>query len=266
MKLAGSIDDVRSAARQRSEFAANALSAATVRARTIRGRPSLIRGTYRPARVSVLEMVPPEKLDADLTRSLVIGGICMAGALGVLVGELRPAKRPGSVTISVQAATPPVAQPSAPFGSPFPSVEGIQAFAGRPRQNDIPPVDLSSKSPRFGGRGGQHQPRVALVTSAVSPAQRLPVEVVNRIVRQSYGRFSLCYEGGLQRAPELAGRVGVKFVVDRTGAVATTSEEASTTLKDREVVQCVVRAFQYLSFPTPQGGIASTTYVLDFAP
>ena len=56
------------------------------------------------------------------------------------------------------------------------------------------------------------------------------------------------------------------MAADRTGAVATTSEEASTTLKDREVVQCVVRAFQYLSFPTPEGGIASTTYVLDFAP
>ena len=262
MKLAGSIDDVRSAARQRSEFAANALSAATVRARTIRGRPSLIRGTYRPARVSVLEMVPPEKLDADLTRSLVIGGICMAGALGVLVGELRPAKRPDAVTITVQAATPP----RSPVASPFPSAEGVQGFAPRPRQNDIPPRDLSSKSPGFGGRGSQHQPRLVFVSSAVSPAQRLPVEVVNRIVRQNYGRFRLCYEGGLHRAPELTGRVGVMFVIDRSGAVAQAGEEPSTTLEDREVVHCVVRAFQYLSFPTPEGGIASTTYVLDFAP
>lgn len=196
-------------------------------------------------------MGPPEKLDADLTRSLVIGGICAMGALGILVGELRPRKRPELLFTSVQepprVATSPAAKPA-------------------PRQNDIPPVDLSSASPRLGGRGGQHQPRLAFVTSAVSPAQRLPVEVVNRIVRQNYGRFRLCYEGGLRKAPALAGRVGVKFVIDRSGAVAQAGEDATTTLNDRDVVSCVVRGFQYLSFPTPEGGIASTTYVLDFTP
>lgn len=94
---------------------------------------------------------------------------------------------------------------------------------------------------------------------------RLPPEVVSRIVRQNKGRFELCYAKGLETKPTLRGDVKVKFAIDRTGAV-TTSQDAGSTLPDRDVVACVVRAFQSLSFPQPEGG--GTVYVmpLTFSP
>ena len=49
---------------------------------------------------------------------------------------------------------------------------------------------------------------------------RLPPEVIQRIVRQNFGRFRLCYENGLRNNPNLQGRVSVRFVIGRDGAVS----------------------------------------------
>ena len=77
---------------------------------------------------------------------------------------------------------------------------------------------------------------------------RLPPEVIQRIVRQNYGRFRLCYENGLRNNPNLQGRVGVRFVIGRDGAVSNVSNGGSD-MPDAAVVQCVVRAYYGLSFP-----------------
>jgi hypothetical protein len=94
---------------------------------------------------------------------------------------------------------------------------------------------------------------------------RLPPEVVQRIVRQNFGRFRLCYERGLKANPTLSGGVTVKFVIDRTGDV-TKSSDAGSDLPDKGVVACVVSGFSKLSFPAPEGGIVSVVYPLSFAP
>jgi hypothetical protein len=95
---------------------------------------------------------------------------------------------------------------------------------------------------------------------------RLPPEVIQRIVRQNFGRFRLCYADGLRRDPKLAGAVATKFVIDASGAVSKSEREGSTTLTDAAVVQCVVRAFSNLSFPQPEGGIVSVVFPVIFAP
>jgi hypothetical protein len=94
---------------------------------------------------------------------------------------------------------------------------------------------------------------------------RIPKEVIQRIVRQNFGRFRLCYENALRSNPGLSGRVGVKFVIDRTGAVGVASDGGSD-LPDRGVVSCVVRGFQNLSFPQPEGGVVTVNYPLVFTP
>jgi hypothetical protein len=94
---------------------------------------------------------------------------------------------------------------------------------------------------------------------------RLPPEVIQRVVRQNFGRFRLCYENGLKGNPALAGRVAVKFVIDRSGAVATTADGGSQ-LPDASVVQCVVRSFGNLSFPQPDNGLVTVVYPLVFSP
>jgi pSer/pThr/pTyr-binding forkhead associated (FHA) protein len=94
---------------------------------------------------------------------------------------------------------------------------------------------------------------------------RLPPEVIQRIVRQNFGRFRLCYENGLRTNPTLQGRVAVKFVIDRSGSVSTTSDGGSD-MPDQGVVSCVVRGFGNLSFPQPEAGIVTVVYPLVFNP
>jgi len=90
-------------------------------------------------------------------------------------------------------------------------------------------------------------------------------EVIQRIVRQNFGRFRFCYEGGIRNNPNLQGRVAVKFVVSRSGAVARTADGGSD-LPDQNVVQCVVRAFDELSFPPPEAGMVTVVYPIVFSP
>lgn len=93
----------------------------------------------------------------------------------------------------------------------------------------------------------------------------LPTEVVQRLVRQSFGRLRLCYEDGLGRDRQLAGEVVVRFTIRKDGSVDGVTEK-SASLSDPAVRQCVLRVFGVLSFPTPQSGTVQVTYPLSFAP
>jgi len=95
---------------------------------------------------------------------------------------------------------------------------------------------------------------------------RIPSEVIQRIVRQNYGRFRLCYENGQRNNPNLAGRVGVRFVIGRDGGVMSAANGGSD-LPDAGVVSCVVGAFRGLQFPqAEEGGTVTVTYPISFAP
>ena len=93
----------------------------------------------------------------------------------------------------------------------------------------------------------------------------LPPEVVQRIVRQNYGRFRQCYENGLRSNPNLTGRVTARFVIAREGSVSNVQNGGSD-LPDSSVVSCVVSAFYGLSFPTPEAGIVTVSYPIMFSP
>jgi hypothetical protein len=94
---------------------------------------------------------------------------------------------------------------------------------------------------------------------------RLPREVIQRIVRQNYGRFRFCYEDGLRRNPHLEGRVTVRFAIGRDGAVSA-AQNGDSDLPDASVVTCVIRAYMNLSFPPPEGGIVTVVYPIMFTP
>lgn len=93
----------------------------------------------------------------------------------------------------------------------------------------------------------------------------LPAEVVQRVVRQSFGRFRGCYEEGLRTNPNLEGRVTARFVIARDGSVASV-QSGGADLPDAKVVACVLRNYQSLSFPSPGDGIVTVTYPLMFSP
>ena len=94
---------------------------------------------------------------------------------------------------------------------------------------------------------------------------RLPPEVIQRVVRQNFGRFRMCYQNGLQSNPNLQGRVSVRFVIGTDGAVGSAANGGSD-LPDSAVVSCIVHAFYGVSFPQPEDGIVTVTYPIMFTP
>jgi hypothetical protein len=120
-----------------------------------------------------------------------------------------------------------------------------------------------SSTGRFGRGHKVSSPKMQV--GATSVVGRIPPEVIQRIVRQNFGRFRLCYENGLRNNPSLQGRVGVAFVIGRDGAVSSVQNGGSD-LPDGGVVSCVVRSFYGLSFPAPDGGIVTVNYPIMFTP
>ena len=116
---------------------------------------------------------------------------------------------------------------------------------------------------RLGGVNRAKPPVVRMGATQVTG--RLPPEVVQRIVRQNFGRFRLCYENGLRNNPNLQGRVSARFTIGRDGGVSNVANGGSD-MPDGSVVSCVVRAFNGLNFPQPEGGVVSITYPVLFSP
>ncbi len=117
-----------------------------------------------------------------------------------------------------------------------------------------------------GARLGGHRvfaPRIRQGMTSVSG--RLPPEVIQRIVRTKFDAFLGCYKPAAKANHELQGRVTVKFVIDRDGAISVATDGGSD-LPDQNVVQCVVRSMSGLHFPQPEGGIVTVVYPMIFSP
>jgi hypothetical protein len=131
----------------------------------------------------------------------------------------------------------------------------------------------SSEGTGFGGGSGGlrpgapgHTPKAPQVRmGATSVSGRIPPEVIQRIVRQHFGRLRGCYERSLKPGfANAAGRVTVRFVIGRDGAVRNASEAGSDL--GSEVTACVVRVFQGMVFPAPDGNIVTVVYPITFTP
>src|SRR5690606_12372726 len=86
---------------------------------------------------------------------------------------------------------------------------------------------------RLEGSHGTRAPTVRMGASSVTG--QLPKEVVQRIVRQNFGRFRLCYERGLASNPNLEGQVTARFVINRQGQM-TQAADGGSSLPDASVV------------------------------
>ncbi len=145
-------------------------------------------------------------------------------------------------------------------------VNTIGGGGGGSGPSGLGPGDKSGIGIGHGPGGNGHVAVAPKLRPGVTESNgRLPAEVIQRIVRQNFGRFRLCYEAGLRGNPGLSGRVATKFVIGRDGAVMQSSD-AGSDLPDQQVIACVVRSFNALSFPQPDGGIATVTYPIILTP
>lgn len=95
------------------------------------------------------------------------------------------------------------------------------------------------------------------VQGSISP------EVIRRVVLRNLGQVQRCYEMAMQRNPALAGRIGLRFVIDPTGAV--TASSVAQSLGDTLLDQCLITAVQRWVFPAT-GSVVTVVYPFNFTP
>jgi hypothetical protein len=95
---------------------------------------------------------------------------------------------------------------------------------------------------------------------------RLAPQEIQRVIRASYGDIKTCYEAGLRGNAQLAGRVSVRFVIQRDGTVSSADANIDNDMKDRAVTDCVVQVIHKLVFPKPENGIVTVVYPVMLSP
>jgi hypothetical protein len=188
-----------------------------------------------------------------MPRSAWFAGLSIAGA-PLLVAAACGAPPPPSEP-AVELEIPPLA--SAEVAS-LPE-DGASAPAPPSASAEAPLAD----PPPTADSGAPRPPTIRQGTTKVTG--RLPPEVIQRIVRQNFGRFRLCYENGLRTDPDLTGQVKTRFVIDAGGDVISAAD-AGSDLPDPTAVGCVLAVFRRLAFPMPEGGAVTVVYPLRFIP
>lgn len=115
------------------------------------------------------------------------------------------------------------------------------------------------------GRAGSARPKGPTVRMGATTVNgRLPPEVIQRIVRQHFGRFRLCYEKALSANPTLAGKVTTSFTIRTDGS--TEGVSTNSDLADKDFATCIGKVFAILSYPQPEGGVVKVSYPISFSP
>jgi hypothetical protein len=139
------------------------------------------------------------------------------------------------------------------------SIEEAQEFGMIGLLND--PRDTEASPPRepsAPSRAPSAAPGIRILAETKVTGQ-LTLEEVRRTVRQRYGNIRLCYERGLQKDPQLGGKVTLRFGIEPTGAVAK-GASASSELADSSVTACLVQLVQELRFPPPAAGTVAVEF------
>lgn len=104
---------------------------------------------------------------------------------------------------------------------------------------------------------------IAVMATLPGPAQAgegvLDKDLIRRVVRAHIDEVRYCYNAGLEKDPDLAGKIVVGFEIGADGAVQS-SEITESTLPDAEVGTCVAAAVKKWVFPKPQGGSVAVAY------
>jgi len=195
----------------------------------------------------------------------------LAAALLVACGSDPPptATAPSATSAQTPAALPvaptadagaPTAEVAPPADSAGPGNVGALGSADATWQDDFGNGRL-----RLGGGAARGRKVPTLRSGQLVATGRLSPEVISRIIRQSFGRFRLCYENGLRTTPSLEGIVTVKLVIDEKGTTKSAVDSGST-VPDASVVACFVKAYAAMPFPAPESGIVTATSPIVLSP
>ncbi|MCB0390045.1 MAG: AgmX/PglI C-terminal domain-containing protein [Bdellovibrionales bacterium] len=77
---------------------------------------------------------------------------------------------------------------------------------------------------------------------------------IDAVVKRNLGQVIYCYEKGLQKEPDLSGRVAVRFIIAASGKVSF-AKVHSTSLRSKPVESCIVSKLKTWKFPKPYGQV-----------
>ncbi|HYX93306.1 MAG TPA: AgmX/PglI C-terminal domain-containing protein [Myxococcaceae bacterium] len=114
--------------------------------------------------------------------------------------------------------------------------------------------------------GGRGKDVVRVIPGKTTVVGGLDKDVIAKIIRRHQNEIRYCYEQELNKDPNLAGKVGVQFVIDPTGSVSDASV-SETTLANANTESCMLARIRRWKFPEPKGGgIVTVTFPWIFKP
>ncbi len=167
-------------------------------------------------------------------------------------------------------------------------IDGIRRFQGASpeRSNGSPaktPADVLREAGDFGMVESARVPSVDELTAipeesppapptanqpevwvhVLTPTVRGPIDAaqIKSAIEARLDRIRNCYRVGLARNPGLTGRVGVRFVVDRSGH-AWSLRDGGSDMPDGRVIACVAHTFDSLELSPPAGLVEVDAFLL----
>lgn len=123
-------------------------------------------------------------------------------------------------------------------------------------------IDTPEEDPDFKARG-KDAGKVDEATLAVEG--QLDREVIRRVAKSHTSEIRACYNQGLAKDPDLAGRVMIDFQINPKGKVASARPRGE--FPDPKVAKCVAASVRRWQFPKPAGGgVVKVSYPFEFAP
>ena len=101
------------------------------------------------------------------------------------------------------------------------------------------------------GAKGEAKPKLSLKNPEVTGS--LDKRIIQKVVRQHMGELRACYEKELAKVKGLHGRIAVVWLISPQGAV-TKALVKETTMKNKNVENCIVNSIKFWRFPAPKGG------------
>lgn len=129
-------------------------------------------------------------------------------------------------------------------------------------------TDIGALAARGGeevGLGGKKVARVrtSITTEAPDITGEIDEGTVRRVALRHMAAIKYCYEKALIRDPNAKGKIVVRITIGQTGRVVEADIESST-IKDAEMLSCILRMVRRWRFPNPKGGEVVVTYPFVF--
>ena len=141
--------------------------------------------------------------------------------------------------------------------------KGLSANSGGGGKSNLGQVGYGTKG-RSGGQSGYGQMNIGgsadgggyepAMTGGGSAEGGLAMSQIEAVIQQNIGQIYYCYEKGLQKAPQLQGRVVTDFVINGSGRVSA-ALIGQTSLRASMVEKCMLQKLKGWKFPKPVGGV-----------